>query len=235
MTEAARKKKTGIVRKPKRTVRKPLAIPSPSPSPPTTSSPTSSSPTINQQLAFRTRSEPQFDQPPRYSILFPPEQIDLSQRPVQSLHPPPHITSRTLCGPGPLPVIDNGFPIPSSTSALTPSVIHPEIPIDDIFFEQQRPSPDAIAHEALREVISTKFDSVITSIDGEQFGGDEQELFIEDDAQSGIRGGWGYGTRQVSRGANRAISTAVVGTNYFAKVNLYANSKLPPNLPPLQL
>ena len=87
----------------------------------------------------------------------------------------------------------------------------------------------------LRDLISTKFDSVITSIDGEQFGGDEEELEISDDIQSGIRGGWGIGNRQVSRGANRAISTAVVGTNYFAKANLYANSRLPPNLPALQL
>ena len=96
-------------------------------------------------------------------------------------------------------------------------------------------SPETIAQEALRDLISTKFDSVITSIDGEQFGGDEQELAIQDDLHSGIRGGWGYGSRQVSRGANRAISTAVVGTNYFAKADLYANSRLPPNLPPLQL
>lgn len=114
-------------------------------------------------------------------------------------------------------------------------MVHSESPLDDILFEQQRPSPEAIAHEALCDLISTKFDSVITSIDGEQFGGNEQELFIQDDVQSGLRGGWGLGNRQVSRGANRAITTAVVGTNYFAKVNLYANSKLPPNLPPLQL
>ena len=132
-------------------------------------------------------------------------------------------------------MIDNGFPPTLSITGPLQPVIRPEHPIDETFFEQQRPSPDEIAQEALRDLISTKFDSVITSIDGEQFGGDEQELFIQDDVQSGIRGGWGFGTRQVSRGANRAITSAVIGTNYFAKVNLYANSKLPPNLPPLQL
>ncbi len=60
---------------------------------------------------------------------------------------------------------------------------------------------------------------------------------IHEGQQSGIRGGWGgLRTRDnVSRGANRAISSAIISTNYFAKVNLYANSKLPPNLPPLKL
>ena len=231
MTEAARKKRTAIVRKPKRTGRKRLATTT---SPPTFPPMTSLTPPINQQLPFRTRSELQLDQPPRYSVLFPPEQIDLPQRPLPSLRLPPQLNPETSSNPIPPPVIDNGFPTTLSITAPIRPVIAPE-PIDDTFFEQQRPSPDAIAHEALRDLISTKFDSVITSIDGEQFGGDEQELFIQDDVQSGIRGGWGFGNRQVSRGANRAITTAVIGTNYFAKVNLYANSKLPPNLPPLQL
>ena len=233
MTETARKKQVVVVRKQKRTVRKAIAV-SPPTSPPPQPTTCSTFP-INQQLPFRTLSEPQLDQPPRYSILFPPEHLDLSQRPIQALHPPPQITARTSTSPHLPPVTDNAFRTASSISALAQPVTHTERPIDDTFFEQQRPSPEAIAHEALRDLISTKFDSVITSIDGEQFDGDEQELSIQDDAQSGIRGGWGFGSRQVSRGANRAISTAVVGTNYFAKVNLYANSKLPPNLPPLQL
>ena len=225
MTEAARKKRTAVVRKPKRTGRKQVATTT---SPPTSTPTTCLTPPINQQLPFRTRSQLQIDKPPRYSVLFPQEQINLPQRPL----PPPQITPKTS---SPSQVIDNGFtPTLTITAPIRP-VIRPERPVDDTFFEQQRPSPDAIAHEALRDLISTKFDSVITSIDGEQFGGDEQELFIQDDAQSGIRGGWGFGSRQVSRGANRAITTAVIGTNYFAKVNLYANSKLPPNLPPLQL
>lgn len=58
---------------------------------------------------------------------------------------------------------------------------------------------------------------------------------ISDDLPLTLRGGWGSASREVSRGANRAISSAVTSTNYFAKVNLYANSQLPPNLPPLKL
>ena len=216
-----------MARKPKRTVRKQVA----KTAPPTTCS----VPPINPPLPLRTRSSYQLDQPPRYSFLFPPEQIVLPQRPFQSLHPPSHTILPISSSPPPLPATNNGFPTASSISPLARPAINPQHPVDDIFVEQQRPSPEAIAHEALRDLISTKFDSVITSIDGERFGGDEQELFVQDDIQSGIRGGWGVGNRQVSRGANRAITTAVVGTNYFAKVNLYANSRLPPNLPPLQL
>ena len=224
MTEAARKKKpVSVARKPKRTVRKQVA----KTPPPTTSTSSSSAPPINPPpLPLRTRSDPQLDQPPRYSLLFPLEQISLPQRSYEPLH---SLTPQS--GPLPPPPASNSSQSASSYSVLARPVIDSEHPVDDIFFEQQRPSPEAIAHEALRDLISTKFDSVITSIDGEQFVGDEQELLLQDDMQSGIRGGWGFGSRQ----ANRAITTAVVGTNYFAKANLYANSRLPPNLPPLQL
>ncbi len=221
MTETARKK-SAVEKKPKRQARKQLA----KTSPPVTSAPPSSPP-----LPLRIRSEPQLDQPPRYSVLFPAEQITQPQWPHQSLQPHSHTTYPTTGSPVLSPASSNGFQAASSSLVLA----RPVHPIDDIFEEQQRPSPEAIAHEALCDLISTKFDSVITSIDGEQFCGEEQDLLIQDDVQSGIRGGWGLGSRQVSRGANRAISTAVVGTNYFAKANLYANSRLPPNLPPLQL
>jgi len=84
-------------------------------------------------------------------------------------------------------------------------------------------------------LIATKLDAVITSIDGEAFAGEAKELEVGEDIPSGIRGGWGFTSKEVSRGANTAISTAVVSTNYFAKVNLYANSMLPPHLPSLKL
>ncbi|CAF9932693.1 hypothetical protein IMSHALPRED_008955 [Imshaugia aleurites] len=225
MTETARKKNPGL-RRPKRTVPQQLAKTSP---------PTSSAPPSNPPLPLRTRSEPQLDLPPRYSVLFPPEQTSLPQRPPQSLHPPSHTSPLPSGGLLPPPATSNGFQNTSSNALLDIPVVNPERLVNNTFVEQQQPSSEEIAHEALRDLISTKFDSVITSIDGEQFGGEEKELLVRDDVQSGIRGGWGTGNRQVSRGANRAISTAVVGTNYFAKANLYANSRLPPNLPPLQL
>lgn len=228
MTETPRKK-NHVVRKPKQAGRKQLA----KTAPPLTSSTPPSRPPLPPRT--RTRTDSEFDQPPRYSLLFPPAQIILPQRPRQSVHPPPRIPSPNPSSLLPPPATSNGFQTASSNAVLARPATNLERPVGNTFIEQQQPSPEAIAHEALRDLISTKFDSVITSIDGERFGGDEQELVILDDDQSGIRGGWGFGSRQVSRGANRAISTAVVGTNYFAKANLYANSRLPPNLPPLQL
>ena len=94
---------------------------------------------------------------------------------------------------------------------------------------------DPMVDQALRDRISSKFDSVITSIDGEDFTGDEKDLEVRDEPISGLRGGWGSASREVSRRADKAITSAVISTNYFSKVNLYANSKLPPHLPPLQL
>lgn len=87
----------------------------------------------------------------------------------------------------------------------------------------------------LSDLIASKFDAVLTSIDGETFNGDERELVIHGDPQPLLRGGWGSASREVSRGANRAISSAVTSTNYFSKANFYANSRLPPNLPPFNL
>lgn len=226
MTETT-KRKDPTVRKSKRAGRKQLAKTSP---------PTASSiPSINPPLPLRIRSEPQLDQPPRYSVLFPPEQISLPQRPRQSLLAPRHTTPQTSSSLPLQSATSNVLQTVISDAVLARPVINAERPINNTIVEPQRTTPEALAHEVLCDLISTKFNSVITSIDGEQFGGDEQELVIPDDAQSGVRGGWGVGSRQVSRGANRAISTAVVGTNYFAKANLYANSRLPPNLPPLQL
>ncbi|KAL8795305.1 MAG: hypothetical protein Q9195_002175 [Heterodermia aff. obscurata] len=101
-------------------------------------------------------------------------------------------------------------------------------------FNQQATATKASSPETgLEELISTKLDTVLTSIDGEAFSGDEKELDIYD-RQPALRGGWGSASR-VSQGANRAISSTIIGINYFKKANLYANSKLPLNLPALRL
>lgn len=54
---------------------------------------------------------------------------------------------------------------------------------------------------------------------------------IYEEPSPAIRGG-GPTTREVS---NRVITSAIISTNYFTKVNLYANSRLPPHLPELKL
>lgn len=233
MTETTRRMNPAV-RKQKRTGRKQLAKTSPSTTPSTVLGPTTSNPPLPQQLPLRTRPEPEIDQqPPRYSVLFPPEQISLPQPPRPSFHLP-HTSPPIPSSPLPPPAERNGCRTAPSDAAITRPIVNFERPSNNTFIQQQA-SPEAIAQEALRDLISTKFDSVINSIDGEQFYGHDQELVVHNDSQSGIRGGWGLASRQVTRGANRAISTAVVGTNYFAKANLYANSRLPPNLPPLQL
>jgi hypothetical protein len=96
---------------------------------------------------------------------------------------------------------------------------------------------------ALYDLISSKFDTVVTLIDGERFSGDERELvvfqqpapmFQEQQQQSG------YTNQELIQGKskgviNSSISSTLISTNYFTKVNLYANSRLPPNLPPMKL
>ena len=96
---------------------------------------------------------------------------------------------------------------------------------------------------ALCELISSKFNTVITLIDGGRFSGDERELVVYPPPQPA----WqqeqqdsGYRDKDLFKGkskgvVNNKISTALVSTNYFAKVNLYANSRLPANLPPMKL
>ena len=93
---------------------------------------------------------------------------------------------------------------------------------------------------ALCDLISSKFDSVITLIDGDKFNGDERELVVHQapqpmwpQAQESDRALMKSGK---SKGmVNNSVSTALISANYFAKVNLYANSRLPPNLPPMKL
>jgi hypothetical protein len=93
---------------------------------------------------------------------------------------------------------------------------------------------------ALCDLISSKFDAVITQIDGERFSGDEAELVVYEQPQPMWQQERDYtGPEHIqgkSKGmVNNSVSSALVSTNYFAKVNLYANSRLPPNLPPMKL
>ena len=96
---------------------------------------------------------------------------------------------------------------------------------------------------ALGDLISSKFDAVITLIDGERFSGDERELVVYPPPQplwQQEQQETGYTDRDLFKGkskgvVNNKISTALVSTNYFAKVNLYANSRLPPNLPQMKM
>ena len=178
---------------------------------------------------------PDLGQPPRYSTLFPAQTAILPPRPRRPSHPSSIGIATNQAPPPPLPSWIYGSQNASSSLASLRPIARPGDQFDHAHDDWQEASPEAVKHEALCGIISSKLDALITSIDSESFGGDEKELEIHDGPSSGTRGGWGSTGQQVSQSANRAISSAFLGTNYFAKVNLYANAKLPLNLPPLHL
>ena len=95
---------------------------------------------------------------------------------------------------------------------------------------------------ALYDTIASKFNAVVTQIDNECFSGEERDLVVLQQPQpmwQQEQPALGY-SNQMSQGkskglVNGGVSSALTSTNYFSKVNLYANSRLPPNLPPMKL
>ncbi|KAL1964935.1 hypothetical protein VTN77DRAFT_6288 [Rasamsonia byssochlamydoides] len=85
----------------------------------------------------------------------------------------------------------------------------------------------------LFDAISLKLNDIITSIDDGSFSGLENELVVAL-MQPVLRGG---DAREHARSKDKktVATTGVVSSNCFAKVYLYANSRLPPHLPPLKL
>ena len=112
------------------------------------------------------------------------------------------------------------------------------------YINDPRHATNEFAHPTQRgpgfDLVAAKLNSVLTSIDGEVFSGNEADLAFQEqgEIETPLRGGWGFpNSRDISRAMNTA-TTAVKGPrsiNYFAKVSLYANSRLPPNLPSLRL
>jgi len=96
---------------------------------------------------------------------------------------------------------------------------------------------------SLYDLISSKLCSVVTLIDEEQFSGDDKELAVYQQAPSA----WqlehtGASSRDLAPHKLRSKARSREGqpseatyTNYFSRVNDYANSKLPMNLPPMRL
>lgn len=105
---------------------------------------------------------------------------------------------------------------------------------------------------AVYDQVATRLDNVMTMIDSEKFSGNEKDLFVcrtgspQGDGVVSTRGSravastdrsMGKSSRKPSkdRTKSQGTVTAAVSGNYFSKVELYANSKLPKNLPPLVL
>ncbi|KAL9097581.1 MAG: hypothetical protein Q9165_000477 [Trypethelium subeluteriae] len=92
---------------------------------------------------------------------------------------------------------------------------------------------DSTAHymnrgAALCDRISSRFNEIITSMDGQGFRGDEREMYIQYSAAPGAQ----FASRSLSE---PAVPNLKYSSNYFAKVWQYANSRLPPHLPPLKV
>lgn len=91
---------------------------------------------------------------------------------------------------------------------------------------------------ALCDRISTKLDAVITSIDGGVFSGKEQDLMVEEDQMSYQSTSTLHPGHPQDRSIANVYSSNINTTkssNMFSKVWLYANSRLPPHLPPFKV
>ncbi|EFQ25981.1 vegetative cell wall protein gp1 [Colletotrichum graminicola M1.001] len=88
--------------------------------------------------------------------------------------------------------------------------------------------------------IAGRFNDVMTLIDCDRLVGNEKALFSYPQ-DGGARkttkrkGSSSSSSSSSSKGQSAAVTPSVVSGNYFAKVELYANSRLPMNLPPLRL
>ncbi|KAK8101511.1 class 3 protein [Apiospora kogelbergensis] len=110
---------------------------------------------------------------------------------------------------------------------------------------------------AMYDQISSKFNNVMTMIDSDKYFGNEKDLFTyqqqpplppgttmppSESAVVTTRGMHGApkksssGSKNSSKGQTAAVASSLLSSGgYFAKVELYANSRLPLNLPPLKL
>ena len=103
---------------------------------------------------------------------------------------------------------------------------------------------------ALYDQLFTTFNDVMTSIDREVYSGDDRDLFVlqpDSDVEleqsphgESTERGFTNRTKKASprantKGQTAAVASSIISANCFAKVELYANSRLPMDLPPLKL
>ena len=96
---------------------------------------------------------------------------------------------------------------------------------------------------AMVDQISSRLNDIMTMIDGEQLSGHERDLFTYQPIQAPQptsranpppKPKTKKGDKNAKGQSSEAMATTVSG-GYFSKVNLYANSRLPRDLPPLRL
>lgn len=100
---------------------------------------------------------------------------------------------------------------------------------------------------AMYDQISSRFNDIMTLVDGNRFDGNEKELFtyqpmpatppsVTSQPVVTERGMPKKSNRKdAPKGQTTAVASSLISGSYFAKVELYANSRLPMDLPPLRL
>ncbi|KAJ4388684.1 hypothetical protein N0V93_006143 [Gnomoniopsis smithogilvyi] len=106
-------------------------------------------------------------------------------------------------------------------------------------------------HSTSKNQLYHRFNEVMTLIDCERYAGNERDLFLcqqgsAESTTSEVATTRGQLTSNPKKheqrkqsghpkGQTTGVAASVISGNYFAKVELYANSRLPMNLPPLKL
>ncbi|KAI0490323.1 alpha/beta-hydrolase [Xylaria cf. heliscus] len=150
---------------------------------------------------------------------------------------------------------DGGFDFSVFKSSSTSNLIHGPTNIVNQFVDDGLPRWHAHGTQllnqsaALCDRISSKFDDVMTLIDRDKFMGDENELFMYQQPQASSssadtihhpvvskgKPGKKNKAKDAPKGQTSAVAASLITSGYFAKVDLYANSRLPLDLPPFRV
>lgn len=124
------------------------------------------------------------------------------------------------------------------------------LPMDVPHFFDDRPVPcwhdepgTSLVNQgaALYDQLSSKFDRVLTAIDRDHYEGNEGELFTYGPPPPPPHGPHATGFSppekkpDYPKGQTSGVMASLLSGHCFAKVDLYANARLPLNLPPMKL
>lgn len=185
--------------------------------------------------------------PPNYYPSPPHPQYHIPQ-PQYYASPPPQQTLPTQQSSNPLERLNASMTNLLHIQSIPPCVPGAKIINDGLSPFQRHGTQYLNQTAALCDQIATKLNEIITLIDEERFNGHESGLLVHSDVQAQLeqqrpvqhpqdasRGLGKSKERTRTRGKITTNCSTTTSINYFAKVNLYANSRLPPNLPPLKL
>ena len=194
--------------------------------------------------------------PPQYPPgQAPPSYNNSHQRPCQPivvnqyyLHSPPAPSTGALVARKSLGTLNKfGDSMANLTNDVVADVI-PQIYDDSLTAWQTYGTQVVNQTAAMVDQISSRLNHIMTMIDGEKITGHERDLFTyhpppagqpsqptlrlppgKSPAPKGKKGD------KHPKGQTSAVVSAVVSGGYFSKVELYTNSKLPRDFPPLKL